>query len=116
MKDYQKLLLGIIILGVIISAGIFIFTGYFTPIGLGPEQVQMVGDKVNDKMGDIIEASPIGAMTGEKPSEGVPETTKPPAAMNGENLTFYYMDVGQGDSILIGMNGESALVDCGDEE
>ncbi len=55
------------------------------------------------------------------PSKTTPEKSTPTTAKNsvtpsGQNLTANFLDVGQGDSILLEYNGKSMLIDAGESD
>jgi competence protein ComEC len=54
------------------------------------------------------------------PSKTTPEKSTPTTIQNagtpsGQNLTVNFLDVGQGDSILLEYNGKAMLIDAGDQ-
>ncbi|MFZ2497407.1 lamin tail domain-containing protein [Methanosarcina sp.] len=54
------------------------------------------------------------------PSKTTPEKSTPTTAKNagtpsGQNLTVNFLDVGQGDSVLLEFNGKAMLIDAGDQ-
>lgn len=45
-----------------------------------------------------------------------PTTTQNTVSSSGQNLTVHFLDVGQGDSILIGYENKSMLIDAGESD
>jgi competence protein ComEC len=49
------------------------------------------------------------------PLESTPTTAQNSVTPSGQNLTVNFLDVGQGDSILLEYNGKVMLIDAGDQ-
>ncbi|WP_292382144.1 lamin tail domain-containing protein [Methanosarcina sp. UBA289] len=65
---------------------------------------------------DQKETSPKEAPIETASEQTTPTTTQDTITLSGQNLTIHFLDVGQGDSILLEIDGKSMLIDSGESD